>query len=347
MQYQILILLAKDKIAAMDIGTDGRVEIIYFEGNESMEYESGEEMRDFCLYLKDYYNIEDFSDLDMSASIIKFDALSDNALCLFEEIKSAKECNLISIEKLLPLLVLKDGLVKPDVILQVEIFGIVYSINISNDLKFECKQGESGNKQLRIPIERLSLYYNFDGNNLIDNKQELKKCQEEFRNELDCKETVIQKLEHELQAEKARADAAVEKAERMLEQKNCNTKRYVCKFDKKNLEAQMKARNPYVGGVVDTIFRRLDLTDDWQYRISYAVRDCDVVKQHQKIAVAQAYYGNERMSSCDCVITAVEGGRFYCLMSLNATIKDGDAVALIGDLSDTKEDVMSWYEKNK
>lgn len=343
MQYQILILLAKDKIAAMDIGADGRVEIIYFEGNESIAYGSGEEMRDFCLYLKDYYNIEDFSDLDMSASIIKFDALSDNALCLFEEIKTAKECNLISIEKLLPLLVLKEGLVKPDITLQVEIFGIAYSIKISNDLRFECKQEESGNKQLRIPIERLSLYYSFDGNNLIDNEQELKKCQEEFRNELECKETAIQKLEQELQVEKARANAAVEKAERMLEQKNRNAKRYVCKFNKKNLEPQMKAKNLY-----DDI---LDLFNDCiyraEYRIAYAVRDCDVVKQHQKIAVAQAYYGNERMSSCDCVITAVEGGRFYCLMSLNATIKDGDAVALIGDLSDTKEDVMSWYEKNK
>ena len=47
------------------------------------------------------------------------------------------------------------------------------------------------------------------------------------------------------------------------------------------------------------------------------------------------------------VITAVEDGRVYRLMDSHLTIKEGDAVALIGDLLDNKEDIMQWYEKNK
>lgn len=84
-----------------------------------------------------------------------------------------------------------------------------------------------------------------------------------------------------------------------------------------------------------------------EYRIVYVVSNSDVVKKNQKIAAAQAYYNNERMSDYDMVITAVEDGRVYCLMKSNSTIKEGDAVALIGDLSDNKEDIMQWYEKNK
>lgn len=349
MQYQVIILLSEEKIAAMDVSTDGRMEAISIEGNDVMAYGPKEELKDFCQCLKDYYSIENFSELEMSISIIKFDAISDNAVYLFEEIKTAKECNLIGIEKLLPLLVLKEGLAKPDIVLQAEIFGIGYSIRISGDLKFECKQEIIGKNQLEIPVKRLSLLYSLDGNNWIDNKQELEKCQEEFRNEMNCKEALIKKLEHELgelQMEKAKADAALEKAKQMLEQKSRNVKRYVCKFIKR-CSPQSSSNSPWSSNFT-SIFSSVD---DWlyraEYRIAYFVDNGDIVKQYQEIARVDAYYLDKRMKEFVYRVRAGEGGRVYCLMSSDATIKDGDAVALIGDLSDTKEDVMSWYEKNK
>lgn len=345
MQYRVLILISEEKLTAMDIGIDGNVEVISIEGNETMTYKSEKEVKDFCQYVKNYYNIECFSDIDMSISVIRFDASQDYTVYLFEEIKMANECDLIGIEKLLPLLVLKEGLVKPGITLQIEIFGSVYSVGVSNDLKFQCIRGGVGKHKVELSVAKLSLYYCFDANNLIDNKQELKKCQEEFRRELSHKEELINKLEKNIQAEKARADIAEAKVETMSDQKNKSAKRYICKLDKK------RSSNFYQGhttSVLDAVTRLLDnFEKKVEYRIVNVVSNSDVVKKNQKIAVAQAYYDNARMSDYDMVITAVEDGRVYCLVSSNSIVKEGDAVALIGDLSDNKEDIMQWYEKNK
>ncbi len=353
MQYRVLVLISKEKLTAMDIGADGNVEAISIEGNEIMTYKSEEEIKDFCQYLKDYYNIVCFSDIDMSISVIRFDASQHHVICLLEEIKMANECDLIGIEKLLPLLVLKEGLVKPGITLQVEIFGSAYSVGVSNDLKLQCIRGEVGKNKVELPIAKLSLYYCFDANNLIDNKQELEKCQEEFRRELSHKEKVIIKLEKNIQAEKARADAAEAKVETLSDQKSKSAKRYICKFDKKrSLIASAGKNNSSLNAyqnTIESVFTILgyNIVKKLEYRIVYVVSNSDVVKKNQKIAAAQAYYNNERMSDYDMVITAVEDGRVYCLMKSNSTIKEGDAVALIGDLSDNKEDIMQWYEKNK
>lgn len=349
MQYRVLILISKEKLTAMDIGADGSVEAISIEGNETMTYKSEEEVKEFCQYVKDYYNIECFSDIDMSISVIRFDASQHHVICLFEEIKIANECDIISIEKLLPLLVLKEGLVKPDITLQVEIFGSAYSVWVSNDLKLQCIRGEVGKNKVELPIAKLSLYYCFDANNLIDNKEELEKCQEEFRRELSHKEKLINKLKKNIQAEKARADAAEAKVETLSDQKSKSAKRYICKFDKK---CPLNAYNTIFSAIWGRGFAGDDLekkfaADDLEYRIVHVVSDSDVVKKNQKIAVAQAYYCGLRMSSYDMVITAVEDGRVYRLMDSHLTIKEGDAVALIGDLLDNKEDIMQWYEKNK
>ena len=66
MQYRVLVLISKEKLTAMDIGADGNVEAISIEGNEIMTYKSEEEIKDFCQYLKDYYNIVCFRLLDLT-----------------------------------------------------------------------------------------------------------------------------------------------------------------------------------------------------------------------------------------------------------------------------------------
>ncbi len=351
MRYQVLILMAEEKLAAMDVDTEGRAELISVEGNTVMKYSSAEEAKDFCRYLKDYYNIERFSDIDLSITVVRFDAPQHAAVCLLEAIKDADECNLVSAEKLLPLLLLKEGIVKPDKVLQVEIFGITYLAEINGDLKIVCKKGGEERDKLNLPVERLSLYYCFDANHLIDDQSELRKCQDEFQKELSRKEDM-------LKAEKERADAAEAKIEKLFQivkrikdQKNKNAKRYVCRV-------RIENNNDSVLGVLVSsmiftyragvrVAAPRSLSGKINYRIEYAVNDSDVVINNQRIAIAKAYLNGERMSNFDIDIKAPAVGRIFCLMSKDSTVRDGDAVALIGDLADSKEEIIQWYEKNK
>lgn len=346
MLYQVLILVAKEKLSAIDVSEDGTAETISIEGNEIMTYKSVTDIRNFCRHIKDYYNIDDFSDIEMSVLIVKFDALSSDAVCMLEEVKTANECNLVSIEKLLPVLVLKEGLIKPDMTLQVEIFGSEYSVKMNSGLKVECKEGGDGQDKVKLPIERLSQYFCFNANNLIDNKQELKKCQEE----LNRKEAACDNLKKELQKEKDKIDVIVtnlyriREEKRINEEKNKNAKRYICRFEKNFSQPIMNTSG------IGIMMKSLDSLVVWssaEYKIKYLISDGAVVKKNQMIASARAYDSDKKISVSGIGITAVENGRIYRLMSSDATIRDGDAVALIGDLSDTREDIMQWYEKNK
>ena len=341
MRYQVLILMAKEKLAAMDVDADGKAEAISIEGNAVMKYGSEDGVKEFCRYLKDYYNIEEFSDIDLSITVIRFDALQHDTICMFEQLKAAGDCNLISVERLLPLLVLKEGVLKPGRTVLVEIFGSTYSVGISNNLKIECKKGGKGQDKLKLPVERLSLYYYFDANNLIDNKSELKRCQEEFQRELSEKKDLLNQFEKRMQDERARADTAEAKIEWMYSyicqiknQKSRSVERCICKFKEKKENVK---RSP----------SWLTLLTPVKYQIEYVVDNLDILKKYQRVAIARGYCNDTRNSAYDTFITASGDGRVYLLKKSGAIIHDGDAVAIIGDLSDSREEIMQWYEKNK
>ena len=58
MKYCILIFMAKDRLAAIDIGADGMADEISINGNDTMPYASEDEIREFCQHIKDYYNLK-------------------------------------------------------------------------------------------------------------------------------------------------------------------------------------------------------------------------------------------------------------------------------------------------
>ena len=190
-------------MAAIDIGANDKADVISIDGNNVMEYTSGTQIREFCQYIKSYYNIDSFSDLEMEISILRFDAVMRDALLLLEEIQDAKEYNLISVEKVLPWIAVKEGLIKTGTVVQIETFDLTYTISLDEAMVMKCQAGGTDKEHVFIlPKEKFTEYNHLDKNDLFGYEDEKKVLCEKYDNELKNKERRIRKLEQQLIKEK-------------------------------------------------------------------------------------------------------------------------------------------------
>lgn len=353
MEYQVLIFMGNERLSAIDIGANGKSDRISIDGNDVMKYNSKMQIKEFCQYIKDYYNISKFSDLEMAITILRFDAVMENIFVLLDQIRDAGECNLISIEKVLPWMVLKEGLIKAGTDIQINTFGMVYTVSLGEDMILKCQPGGIKEHSVMFLPEKFSEYNHLNKKSLVDYEEEKNELCKKFDIELDNKEQQIKKLESQLVKEKKKTQKAKDslaqvrtEIDEIQEEREKNANRYICKLKKRSSGGYGGTKWNGLYGAFGDIAAHM-VGDAIKYKVKYNIDNADIVKKNQKIATIQAYFGDERKFDRDTFVTAVADGRVYCLLDSNATIKDGDAVALIGDLSDNREDIMQWYEKNK
>ena len=342
MKYRTLIFMAKHRMAAIDIGANDKADVISIDGNNVMEYTSGTQIREFCQYIKSYYNIDSFSDLEMEISILRFDAVMRDALLLLEEIQDAKEYNLISVEKVLPWIAVKEGLIKTGTVVQIETFDLTYTISLDEAMVMKCQAGGTDKEHVFIlPKEKFTEYNHLDNNDLFGYEDEKKVLCEKYDNELKNKERRIRKLEQQLIKEKEKTkniENRLEKAVSEIYEKEKSINRHICKFVNTD-EINMTM----VPQILQSAFRNITYT--YTYIVKFCCYDADIVKRGQKIADIKVSLGGSRLPERDFFISAKEAGRIYWLCEPGAEVKSETNMAIIGDLSDTKEDVMKWYNK--
>lgn len=345
MKYQVLIFMSKDRLSAIDIGADGKVDEISIDGNNMIAYTSKVQIEEFCRHIKNYYNIEDFSDLEMSVFILRFDALMQDVFVLLDEIREAQECNLVSAEKAILWFVLKEGLIKAGTAIQISVFGVIYTVSLDNNLILNCQIGGKKEDSFAFPKEKFAEYSHLSENSLIDYEDEKNELCKKFVAKLKEKERQIEELRQQLIDEKGKrknAEDKLKESEKNIEENERSANRYICK-----LEKDYSHDNPFALGL-----RR------YKYNLECHCHNTEIVKRGQKIAVVEVSYSYtvfygfmiekwERSSNDDFVITAAAPGRLFWLHEQGTELEYGSDIAVIGDISDTKEDVMKWYEKNK
>ena len=70
MEYQLLIFLTDKLLKAVEVVSKDQYELVNIDGNEILEYHGEEGICKFCNSLKEYYSIDEFSDLEMEISLI-------------------------------------------------------------------------------------------------------------------------------------------------------------------------------------------------------------------------------------------------------------------------------------
>ena len=70
MNYNLLICSSTKEWMAIDINEDGNCDRISFEGNDTIEINSGKIVDSFCTQILNYYNIDDFNDIEIDIRIV-------------------------------------------------------------------------------------------------------------------------------------------------------------------------------------------------------------------------------------------------------------------------------------
>lgn len=364
MKYCILIFMAKDRLAAIDIGVDGTVDEISINGNDTMLYASEDEIKEFCQHIKDYYNIDMFSEIEMSISILRFDARMEDVFLLLKEIQNVAEYNLIGAEKILPWIALKEGLLKPGTAVQIRAFDCVYTVTLDNAMILRCQYDEVKSHPFEFPREKFARYNHLDKKGLLGNEDEKRELQQKLVEEFRSRNTKIKELESQVADEKKKTKKAEDNLKRIeaeSHEKERNVKRCICRLRCVTKEKDRK----YVS--LHSLESREKL-DPIFFEIEYFCSNGEFIEQNQKIAKIKVtvnsfitpIYSSILKASMDLVrasfnvaeneefiIRAEMPGRLFWLKDSSSRFEYGSDIALIGDISDTKEDVMKWYEKMK
>lgn len=385
MDYRIMVFIARDRLAALDIGTDGKSDTISIDGNNIMKYSSQKEIKEFCQYIKNYYNIEAFSELTMSISVLRFDAVMKDVFVLLQEIQEAAEYNFLSAEKLLPWIALKEGMLKAGTEIQIKVFDLVYTVSLCHNMIMHCQLDCEKEHSVILSEEKLAEWDHLSKNVFFGNKEEKAELCKKYDEE-------IKKLKQQLSEEKSNRQAADERFEKIKsiiyeirDKKERNASRRIIRMQCADKEKADVFSNDYYSTPDSSsnlsglgAFFALSASIVGQknrkfvFRLANCCKNAEIVKKRQKIAVVQVYYcyvedekdasvsemliiglaenGFEHMcrdSDKDFVIYAAASGRLFWLHEQETKFVYGNDIAVLGDVTDTREDVMKWYEENK
>lgn len=377
MDYRVLIFMTKDRLAAIDIDSEDVPDTISMDGNEDISYASEAQLEEFCEHIKEYYNMDRFSDGRMEISILRFDAVMEDTFCLFNILQreGAGECNLVSAEKFLPWVALKEGLLKVGTAVQMKAFDLIYTVTLDNDRKLTCQCGGTGEVQPFIVTKEEIARYNYISKKALSGGEEEKKAYEKTLKETERERAKLDKQLKAAQKKQQEAETDAAKMQAVLEERQHAANRQIC-----YLRCSDKAKDKiYVDdyGDADADDIIFGIGKKYEYSIKYWRNTGDTIAKGAEIAeVTVKLKGRESVNFSGSSgifgsissfmaqsITTIEreawgegkfsikaktGGRLFWLQeTVSEGIPYGDAIAVIGDESDTKEDALRWYAKNK
>lgn len=325
MDYNLLICTSSECWVAVDVNEYGTCDRVSLNGNESAKIDSTDKVKYFCEQIKDYYNIDTFCDLDMNIKII-VDEYSDLTATLFEYLKEAKSVNIIDLKNVVPIYILKNCTVKPNSSVDARCMNVEFKIKFDDKLRVSYSSVSSGEFVIINP-EDFAFLFKFDCTNLISDERELCALREKYTEHL---ENVKRELE-------------VQKAAYREIQKKCNTieKKYL---DLKNSSEERKYRinekRVIVSFFENSLYAELfKHCEGIKNKCRLFKADGDIVKKGEKLLDVRESTGEK------FVINAPTDGRVFLLVNNNSYIKNSDAVAIITDPADNKNDALKWYEE--
>ena len=327
MVYQIMIFMTHDLLKAVDISNTGECEVVSIDGNMELEYKSSSDIEKFCNCLKEEYNIDDFSDLNISVLLIKAGAKEEDVKCLGDLLEGINDKNIIGANRVLPFIIAAQGLVEKSKTLVVNILNSFYKLEIDENLSVNCNSIKCEKDSIELTEDMFQIFLNFNGKSFLWNEEKIIKSTEELEEIIEYFRNELQKYLHN-EIEK-RLYYEIEKIK---------SKRSLCYLRNKNA-VKLYLINPSM------IFEGKKLC----YKIKFLMVEGSSVRKNQKIAtVIPIVDGTYQLEYEDTIIADAEGKLFYLVENdKEQNIETGAVVAIIGDLNDTKTDVLNWYKSLK
>lgn len=343
-EYEIIIFLAADKIQAIEVDKGGNVKNISFNGNKEFIYNANEGISPFYDSLTDTYSVDEMSDIDSHIYIVDCGAESSVKWALADKIRDCNGADVISLNKLLPLVISRKDLAEKGKTTAVSFMGNVYVYSCNDDMKFKeiSADGETNTAELQVEdFGFLAVFNAIGGNNA-----ELQKQVSDYSSELETLKKRNEELEKWYEVEQLAKNI---------------------KNDEKLLKARQIISVNYVYNVLEikhyTLFKAKHSVSDGKIVLSGNVIGClisDKVKEiiapkNGKVAWlnknGEVIYINSATVHVNSSVGV--GNVIFALAGIqspkeaffnNNCVID---VAIIGDENDDVEAMIEWYWEQK
>lgn len=342
MEYNLLICTSATKWIAIDINPNGELERISLDGNDFEEVCSTEEVLEFCAKVLGYYNINKFNDIQLNVKVVMVSKYSPLISGLFEQIKDACSVNIIDAKTIMPIYVLKNYPVKANRKIGILCMGERFCLKVDDELTVSYESAGDG-EELKIEPESFSVAFSFNCQNLISDERKYKAIKKKYTEDMEKKKqevsdkvNEIRVLEEKYSDIKSKFEALenrfvsvankLEKAETKYE-----SKRKIIRFDSNCI-------------VLHSGFGYFpSVKAQEKYKCKLMKSDGDVIKKGHYIIEFDLGDNSFRPGSIKSRLT----GTIYYLVKDGDSIMLNDAVAIISDPMDEKEDVLNWYRSIK
>lgn len=360
MDYNLLICISKDKLMAMDIQDEDVVDRISIEGNDSIDFQQNGDIENFCEHIKNYYNIEQLSEITINASVIYFNASKDNLNILLECLKDVASINVIDSKKIFPIIALKKLEIEEGTIVNINCFDNQLTMEVGENLQVNYIDEKKGTT-LDIEPEELKLLYFFDCEGLVADKNKADESEQKYQialkkeqeKTLKAKEdyVTLEKKYKQVSEELEKINEAVKNRMELLE-----SRRQIIKFE---VEEEEKEEVEHTNG---GIFYAMKMVGKYQsaleniYLVENKHRDGDIVSAKKIIANVRVYKNLHNSDKTEVSkynlycqrtisIKTSEAGKIYYLRKDDEVINVGADIAILADPRDTREQVMEWYNQ--
>ena len=166
MLIQLIIFLTKTKIFASEINSNGKAESISIKGNLEIRCEGRESIDELIECLYDAYNIDDFADDNFDIVIVEAGADREIINCLGEKCKGAAKLNIISVEKLLPVIVSNKNLVQSGEEIVVTFADLFYKIACDENSVIKVGKARKNEDAIALSENDFACLYRFTANSV-------------------------------------------------------------------------------------------------------------------------------------------------------------------------------------
>ena len=180
-QYRAIIFITKDTLQTFKV-VDEKYEALNSKGLSYINYNSESDLAEYTDILKTKYNIDDFSEIKISFSIINVGAEDKYIDSLKSLLEGAEKIDVNNIEKLIPLVLASKGEIKTNTALQEDYESALKRI----------EQVENENNKLKESNEKQA----DEINNLISLSDSLKNEIESIKNEKVREEQLERKMSY-------------------------------------------------------------------------------------------------------------------------------------------------------
>ena len=352
MEYQVLIFMTEKSLSAVETVSENDCEIISIDGNETMEYQEEKDIRKFCDCIKEYYSIDEFSDLEMEIDLVYGNTEKQYLTYLINQVTGCNKFSVIELKKILPVILLQRKMIRKNEDFLVAFLGESYLVQCDNTLRIMVEKTADNGAGERIQYEDFSLLFYFDVKKLSDdfgdskvNEKNILKI-EAIEKQLDEKN----KQNRLLQEQRDMISAQLEDANKSIIGLKDRIGSYegtinALKQEKEKILLELEPLFEKDRKIFSANFSRSEFYGEFLLKLQ--VEDgSDIVEQKNIIQLEPLGSGSwDKHKEYYC---AHKRGKIFWLIDDNTKKNKRDNsidIAVICNKLDNKENVMKWYKR--